>query len=55
MHLRADDSPLRKDHGYPYEQPVAAASDLVGQLTGMDAASVVVPVIGAAAHLVVPE
>ena len=55
MHLQADDSPLRKDHGYSYEQPVAATSDLVGQLTGTDAASVVVPVIGAAANLVVPE
>ena len=55
MHVRAGDSPLRKDHGHSYEQSVTDAPDLAGQLTGMDAASVVVPVIGAAAHLVVPE
>ena len=55
MHVRADDSPLRKDHGHSYEQSVAATPDLVDQLTGMDAASAAVPDIGAAANSVCPE
>ena len=53
--MRADDSPLRKDHGRPYEQSVAATLDLVGQLAGMDAASAAAPDIGAAANSVCPE
>ena len=55
MHVRAGDSPLRKDHGHSYEQSVTATPDLVGQLTGMDGASAAVPDIGAAANSVCPE
>ena len=55
MHVRAGDSPLRKDHGHSYEQSVTATPDLVGQLTGLDAASAAVPGIGAVANSVCPE